>query len=207
MRRELNVLVNCPFDDNYKPLFEAIYFTVAACGYSVRCALEEDDASEIRFSKLCRLIAECPRSVHDLSRTQLSDIGLSRFNMPFELGLMMGAKHFGGKRHQSKSALVMVSESYKLPAYLSDSSGSDPHAHGGQPSKIIEIVRRYLHSRPLGAPLPGAQHIADSPLAFQTELPKMAGELNIELAEVDAYSDYRTYAHFVTAFLSINPVL
>jgi len=42
-----SVFVNCPFDTQYKPLFEAIVFTVFACGFQPRCALEIDDASEV----------------------------------------------------------------------------------------------------------------------------------------------------------------
>ncbi len=117
-------------------------------------------------------VAECPRSVHDLSRIQLNDEGMPRFNMPFELGLMMGAKHFGGKKHNGKSALIMVSEPYRMPAYLSDLSGSDPSPHHGNPTTAIDKVRRYLHSRPLGAPLPGTQHINDALESFQLALPE-----------------------------------
>ena len=163
---ELDVFINCPFDASFKPLFEAIHFAIAACGYSPRCALEEDDGADIRFNKLCRIVAECPRSVHDLSRIQLSDVGLPRFNMPFELGLMMGAKHFGGKKHKDKTALIMVAEPYKMPAYLSDLSGSDPSPHHGKPPVAIDRVRRYLHRRPQGAPLPGAEHINEALLRF-----------------------------------------
>jgi hypothetical protein len=204
---ELDVFINCPFDESFKPLFEAIHFAICACGYSPRCALEESDGSDIRFNKLCRIVSECPRSVHDLSRIQLNDEGLPRFNMPFELGLMMGAKQFGGKKHRDKTALIMVSERYRMPAYLSDLSGSDPSAHHGRLTLVIENVRRYLHSRPLGAPLPGAQHINDALRSFQSKLPEMAKELRIKLHEVDAFGDYRTYAHFVAAFLSNDPVL
>ena len=127
--------------------------------------------------------------------------------MPFELGLMMGAKHFGGKTHKGKTALIMVTEHYRMPAYLSDLSGSDPSAHGGEPSVVIDKVRRYLHGRPLGAPLPGARHITDALAGFREALPEMARELSIAHHEIDAFDDYRTYAHFVAAFLSNNPVL
>lgn len=204
---ELDVFINCPFDESYKRLFEAIHFAVCACGYSPRCALEEDDGSDIRFNKLCRIVAECPRSVHDLSRIQLNDEGLPRFNMPFELGLMMGAKHFGGRKHNGKTALIMVSEPYRMPAYLSDLSGSDPSPHHGNPTTAIDKVRRYLHSRPLGAPLPGTQHINDALESFQLALPEMTRELSIKHHEIDSFDDYRTYAHFVAAFLISNPVL
>jgi hypothetical protein len=34
------VFLNCPFDDEYRSLFEAIVFTIHLCGFSCRCALE-----------------------------------------------------------------------------------------------------------------------------------------------------------------------
>jgi hypothetical protein len=62
-----DVFVNCPFDSEYRPAFEALIFTITASGYNVRCALEEDDSANIRHDKLCRLIRESDRSIHDLS--------------------------------------------------------------------------------------------------------------------------------------------
>ncbi len=92
--RSPNVFVNVPFDDKYEPLFEALVFTISACGYRVRCALEDDDSGDIRLDKLVELIRECPRSIHDLSRIEPGENDLPRFNMPFELGLALGAKRF-----------------------------------------------------------------------------------------------------------------
>jgi hypothetical protein len=83
----LSVFLNCPFDEAYKPSFEALLFTIMASGYRARCALEDDDSGDIRFDKLCRFIEESDRSVHDLSRVELGANDLPRFNMPFELGL------------------------------------------------------------------------------------------------------------------------
>lgn len=202
-----DVFINCPFDEEYEPLFEAINFVIAACGYSPRCALEEDDGADIRLTKLCRIIEECPRSVHDLSKTQLNEAGLPRFNMPFELGLMMGAKYFGKKSFRKKSALIMVGEPFKMPAYLSDLGGNDPAAHKGHVTKVIELVRRYLHCRPEGAPLPRAEHIHEALKSFKVELPSMARERSIKPHELGAFKDYRTYAHFVAAFLGVNPLI
>ena len=93
--RSPNVFVNVPFDDKYEPLFEALVFTISACGYRVRCALEDDDSGDIRLDKLVELIRECPRSIHDLSRIEPGENDLPRFNMPFELGLALGAKNSG----------------------------------------------------------------------------------------------------------------
>ena len=115
-----NVFINCPFDEAYRECFEALLFAVTVSGYKARCALEDDDAANIRFDKLRRLIRESPRTIRDLSRTELGDNDLPRFNMPFELGLAMGAKYFGGKAQRRNSALIMVREPYVLPSYLSD---------------------------------------------------------------------------------------
>jgi hypothetical protein len=59
------------------------------------------------LDKICRIIRECPYSVHDISRTELdAGSGLPRFNMPFELGLVLGAKRFGGRALGRKKTLI-----------------------------------------------------------------------------------------------------
>ena len=55
-RHRLNVFINAPFDDDYAGLFDALIFTVYACGYRARCALEENDSGDIRLDKLAQLI-------------------------------------------------------------------------------------------------------------------------------------------------------
>lgn len=132
-----DVFVNCPFDDDYVPCFEALLFAITIAGYRVRCALEDNDGGDIRFDKLRRLIADCDHTVHDLSRTQVNAHGLPRFNMPFELGLMMGARHFGRGRQRSKRACIMVAQDHVLPRYLSDLAGNDPVAHQDDPREIV----------------------------------------------------------------------
>lgn len=51
---ETSVFVNCPFDDAYKPMFEAIVFAVFDCGYRPRCALEAYDAGKSGSRRLWR---------------------------------------------------------------------------------------------------------------------------------------------------------
>jgi hypothetical protein len=58
----VDVFINCPFDAEYRPAFEALIFAITASGYQVRCALEEDNSADIRHEKLCRLIRESDRS-------------------------------------------------------------------------------------------------------------------------------------------------
>ena len=193
--RNSDVFVNCPYDDEYKSSFEALIFTIVACGYRPRCALEESDAGDIRFDKLCRLIAACDQSVHDLSRIEMSPSGLPRFNMPFELGLTMGAKRFGSKVQRTKSAAIMVRERFKLPAYLSDLAGNDPEPHHGQPEGVIKIVRRYLHSQPDGRPVAGATRLNEEFGHFKLRLPGLATKRHLTLAEVDPFKEYRNFLH------------
>ena len=131
--RSLNVFVNVPFDKTYEPLFEALVFTTLRLRLRVRCALEHDDSGDIRLDKLVQLIRESPRSIHDLSRIEAGQNDLPRFNMPFELGLALGAKRFG--QRPGDRIKIMVAEPYRLPAYLSDLGGNDPSAHQNDPAR------------------------------------------------------------------------
>src|SRR6266404_5075471 len=89
-----SVFINCPFDKQYQPIFDAIVFCVVACGFEPRCTLELTDAGEVRIENIYRLIAQCNHSIHDISRTEVKGqpYKLPRFNMPLELGIFLGAK-------------------------------------------------------------------------------------------------------------------
>lgn len=198
--RSRNVFINCPFDAEYRPCFEALLFAVTFSEYRVRCALEDGDAANIRFDKLRRLIRESPRTIHDLSRTELGANDLPRFNMPFELGLAMGAKIFGGASRRRNTALIMVREPYALPAYLSDLGGNDPAAHHGNAHNVLRIVCRYLHRTPDGRLLPGPQSYVAAFTKFKADLPGMAARLQWSHDEIDPYADYRVYLELLSEF-------
>ncbi len=197
----LNVFVNCPFDGAYRASFEALLFTITASGYRVRCALEAEDSGDIRFDKLCRLIGESDRTIHDLSRIEVGENELPRFNMPFELGLALGAKRFGGKRQKAKSALIMVAEPYRLPAYLSDLGGNDPVIHHRDPLHVIKVVRRFLHASPSGEPLPGQHMFIEIFERFKHDLPGIAAARRVRHEEIHPYEDYRAYLWFLSEFV------
>src|SRR5689334_25088671 len=109
----ISVFINCPFDRSYKPLFEALVFVIVRCGFRARCALEIDDASQVRIDKIFRIIEECRFGVHDLSRTELDKSSkLPRFNMPLELGLFLAAKRFGERRQRTKVCLILDRDAY-----------------------------------------------------------------------------------------------
>src|SRR3954468_768137 len=93
---ERSVFINCPFDDEYTPIFEAIVFTIQACGFSARCARSRLNSGEVRLHKILEIIGDCRYSIHDLSRTQLDrTTALPRFNMPLELGIDIGCRAYG----------------------------------------------------------------------------------------------------------------
>jgi len=100
--------VNCPFDDAYRLIFESIVFVVHDCGYIARCALEVDDASQVRIDKIASIISACRFGIHDISRTEPDAVtGLPRFNMPLELGMFLGAKRYGRGEQRQKSCLIL----------------------------------------------------------------------------------------------------
>src|SRR5665647_1558528 len=93
---EKNVFINCPFDEDYDLIFNAILFTVHKCGFILRCSKEFEDSSGIRIKNIIQLIKESKYSIHDLSRVTLEGTSkLPRFNMPLELGICIGAIEFG----------------------------------------------------------------------------------------------------------------
>ena len=199
-----NVFVNCPFDADFRPCFEALLFTIAASGYKARCALEDADGANIRFDKLRKLIRESRRTIHDLSRIELGTNALPRFNMPFELGLAIGAKYFGGPKLRRNSALIMVRKDYVLNAYLSDLGGNDPVAHNDSPNEVIRAVTRYLHATPQGRVLRGAQSTIARFERFKETLPVMAAALGRAHSEVDPIKDYRVYVALLTEFVDME---
>lgn len=65
-----NVFVNCPFDEEYRPLLRPLLFTIIYLGFKPRIALEELDSGAPRIQKIIRIISACKYGIHDLSRLQ-----------------------------------------------------------------------------------------------------------------------------------------
>jgi hypothetical protein len=176
-----NVFINCPFDDLYTPLFNALVFAVHDIGFRPRCALEASNAGQFRLDKIMEIIAECKYSVHDLSRTE-ADItsGLPRFNMPFELGIDLGCRRFGRLHHKEKICLVLDVEQYRYQRFISDIAGQDIYAHGGREQRLIDIVRNWLRLEldPRTTIIPSGPKIFQRYQDFQKALPAVCGKLN-----------------------------
>jgi hypothetical protein len=169
-----SVFINCPFDDKYTQLFDAIVFSVMACRFVARCALEIDDGSEVRIEKIFKIVAECRLGIHDLSRTELdAEHLLPRFNMPLELGIFLGAKRFGGTKHRSKTALILDTDRFRYQKFISDIAGQDIKAHGGQVDRGIGHIRDWLLAASEVKELPGADAIAGEYSQYLTDLPRV----------------------------------
>lgn len=188
---EHSVFVNCPLDDAYRHLFESIVFAVYDCGYVARCAIEVDDASQVRIEKIFAIISECRFGIHDISRTEPDSVsGLPRFNMPLELGMFLGAKRYGRGEQKQKSCLILDVERYRFQKFISDIAGQDIAAHGGEPVRAIRGVRDWLSSAtPTSIKIPGGAAIAKRYELFRAELPNMCDRLQLKIDEL-TFTDY-----------------
>jgi hypothetical protein len=190
-RLEYGVFVNCPFDELYRPIFEAVVFAVHDCGYVARCSLEVTDASQVRIEKIAAIIDACKFGIHDISRTELDPVTLlPRFNMPLELGLFLGAKRFGSSRHRSKTCLILDVERYRYQKFMSDIAGQDIAAHRGDAAEAIRAVRDWLSAATSRAiTIPAGSVIALRYRTFREELPAACQRLQLKVEEL-TFSDY-----------------
>ena len=198
-----NVFINCPFDSKYTPLFQAIIFTVHDCGFRPRCALEASNAGQFRLEKIMGIIHECKYGIHDISRTQLDRINrLPRFNMPLELGLDLGSRRFGNKRHKAKIHLIMDTESYRYQKFISDIAGQDVYAHEGNKERAVSIVRDWLRAGSGQTRIPSGAKIYQRYQIFQKDLPKICTRLNWNVKQLP----FVDFSYAVATWLSANPL-
>jgi hypothetical protein len=195
--RPVAVFINCPFDPEYLPLFRMIVFTVQRCGFEPRCALEVVDSAETRISKIQSIIAECRLGIHDISRTELNPRGLPRFNMPFELGLFMGAKRFGSGVQKSKRCLVLDREPYRYQKFLSDIAGQDVDSHDNDLVVLSRKVRDFLDNANGGHPMPSGTAIEQDHRELELALPTICGRLELDLSELT----FKNYVWITAEFL------
>jgi hypothetical protein len=180
------VFLNCPFDKDYRRLFEAMVFTV----FAIRCALEKVDSSETRIAKIERIIRESKFGIHDVSRVELDpENQLPRFNMPLELGLFLGAKFYGDKKQQSKECLILDTERYRYQKFISDLSGQDIKAHSNQEEKAVGAIRTWLGATVRPNDFPGQTELSRLYARFRSELPELLEKLKRTEDEM-AYPDF-----------------
>jgi len=116
-RKNRDVFINCPFDNQYQDFFRV------RSGFRARSALETDDGSQNRFEKICRIVGQCRYGVHDISRTEAdARFKLPRFNKPLELGVFFGAKYLATRRSKRSGASFSTATGFAT----NDSSRTSP---------------------------------------------------------------------------------
>jgi hypothetical protein len=195
------VFLNAPFDAGYQPLFEALVFVVMDCGFVPRCALENSDGGEVRLDKLVSLIRECDHGIHDISCTELDRKNrLPRFNMPFELGLFLGAKRFGKGR---KRCLILDRERYRFQKFLSDIAGQDPRSHDDDPPKLIAAVRDWLAEAIRPVTVPGGREIYAKHRRFKQNYPRLCRASKLDQTRFN----FNDYCQLISVWLQELPAV
>jgi hypothetical protein len=185
-----SVFINCPFDADYWPLFEAMVFCILDCGFVPRCALEEPDSGEARVRRIHRLIETSRYLIHDISRVELTP-DLPRFNMPFELGLDLGCRTFGSAAAKRKRCLILDSEPYRYQRFLSDIAGQDIRSHSNSPEKTINVIRNWLRSTSGRTTTPGPARIREQFVRFSSVLPEYCDRQGLDRHDLQ-FSEYVT---------------
>lgn len=168
------VFINCPFDAEFAPLFEAIVFAVAACRFKPRCALESATVAEPRIERIMRAIFSSKYSIHDLSRCKgEGDERLARFNMPLELGIAMARRYLTRDGQDEHDWLLLVPEGHVYLKFVSDLAGFDPLKYDGTVKTVIERVMSWLTTRPESAPTLSPKIVLAAFPAFQAEIKQL----------------------------------
>lgn len=164
---ERSVFINCPFDEAFAPILQAIAFCVTDLGFHPRLAPENADNAANRLDRIIQLIRGSKYGIHDLSRCRADAAGdYARMNMPFELGIDHGCRLFGRGPQGDKAILILEDQRYDYHRTLSDISGWDIHDHGGEYAKAVRHVSLWLR-RQAGAPPVGPSRILDHYEGFQ----------------------------------------
>lgn len=153
---ESSVFINCPFDEAFAPLLQAMAFCVTDLGFHPRLAPENANNAANRLDRVIELIRGSKYGIHDLSRCKSKAVGeYSRLNMPFELGMDHACARFGSAPLTDKTILILEESRFDYQKGLSDISGWDIQAHEGNYIKLVRIVSGWLirqaNARPVGA--------------------------------------------------------
>jgi hypothetical protein len=142
---ERSVFINCPFDEDFAPMLQALAFCVIDLGFVPRLAPENSDNAANRLDRIRQLVEGSRFGIHDLSRCKASVADeYARMNMPFELGIDHGAARFGKGRLATKRILILEQSRFDYQKCLSDIAGWDIETHDGNYLKLIRKVRNWL---------------------------------------------------------------
>lgn len=137
-----SAFLNIPYDPDYEDRFLAYIAGVAAFGLDPRATLELTSGDR-RLDRIFHLISTCKYSFHDLSLVKLDRKlpATPRFNMPFELGLVVGWQNAAPSGHEW---FVFESSRHRLQKSLSDLNGTDPFIYGPTVDGVLLGIRNAL---------------------------------------------------------------
>jgi hypothetical protein len=135
--------INVPYDDRFQDLYLAFIAGLTAFGLDPRATLEVPGGTR-RLDRIFELITSCQYSFHDLSRVQLDRRRpqVPRFNMPFELGLVLG--WLKTSRRSNHTWFVFESVWGRVSKSLSDLDGTDPYIHDQRPKGVFRELGNAL---------------------------------------------------------------
>lgn len=137
-----NAFLNIPYDDKFETLYLAYIAGITAYGLIPRATLEVPGGVR-RLDRIFELIRSCRYSFHDLSRVELDPRRppTPRFNMPFELGLVVA----WDKLHSGEHVwFVFEAKERRLLKSLSDLAGTDAYVHDGRPRGLFRQLSNAL---------------------------------------------------------------
>lgn len=179
-----SVFINCPYDPDFEPIFDAIVFATVCCGFMPRSALETGNVADSRMERIVQAIFSSKYSLHDLSRCRgEGSEQLARFNLPLELGIAM-ARRFGvrGKKHDW---LLLVPEGHQYVKFVSDLAGFDPMRYDGTAESVVPKVISWLATRPDAVRTPTPKVVLGALPAFQAEKLRLKDEWKREVTWAD----------------------
>ena len=150
--RNTSVYINCPFDPDYRPIFDALVFAIVCSGYTPRSALETHTACEPRMTRIAKAMHDSKYSIHDLCRCKgAGDENLARFNMPFELGISVAMRFSESQPREAHDWLVLVPDGEAYQQFISDLAGYDlvryPEAAPNAREKVMAAIVNWLITR------------------------------------------------------------
>lgn len=124
---------------------------------------------------------------------------LPRYNMVFELGLFLGCRRYGGQRQEAKSCLILDRQRYRYRNSISDLSGRDIQAHGGNRLKAIGVVRNWLATESGLSELPGRRFVVNQYGRFRRQLPRLCNTTKRKVSDLT----FNDYCEMVRTWLSM----
>lgn len=132
------VFLNIPYDEGFVDLYLAYLAGISSFGLTPRATIEIP-GGELRVERIFKLLAQCPWSIHDVSRLE------ARFNMPFELGLAVAWAKL--EKPSEHLWFVFAGGSARTRRAFSDLLGSDSYFHRSRPSGVLrELCNAFVRT-------------------------------------------------------------